>query len=110
MVNYVDPETCVKVNSRCEPSQTSGSKVFAVAEGERGLELEKDLEKDLEQQDEKGVVCGSSTPSSGDEVENPNVVRWDGDSDPMNPQNWSRGKKWGAIALGILLGLIVFGN
>lgn len=38
--------------------------------------------------------------SSITEVENPNTVDWDGERDPANPQNWTRKRKWWAIALG----------
>lgn len=31
-------------------------------------------------------------------TEDPNIVFWDGDDDPENPQNWSNGLKWGNIA------------
>jgi hypothetical protein len=30
--------------------------------------------------------------------QDPNIVDWDGPSDPTNPQNWPMSKKWGIIA------------
>lgn len=39
--------------------------------------------------------AGSSFP----EADNTNLVDWEGDDDPANPQNWTRRRKWAAIAL-----------
>ncbi|KAK0608987.1 Efflux pump vrtL, partial [Lasiodiplodia hormozganensis] len=34
-----------------------------------------------------------------EEEDDPNIVTWEDDEDPMNPLNWSKGKKWTAILL-----------
>ncbi|KAI8936028.1 hypothetical protein NX059_007530 [Plenodomus lindquistii] len=31
------------------------------------------------------------------QVSDPNIVDWEGPSDPANPQNWTQGKKWGIV-------------
>jgi len=37
------------------------------------------------------------------EKQNPNIVDWDGDADPANPRNWSKGyKSWITFQLGML--------
>ena len=61
-----------------------------------------DIEKGFVQQDTtvgerypRSSIPGSSTT----DVEDPNLVDWDGDDDPANPQNWKRRRKWAAIAL-----------
>jgi hypothetical protein len=37
------------------------------------------------------------------EKQDPNVVDWDGDADPANPRNWSKGyKSWITFQLGML--------
>jgi len=76
--------------------------------GTFGSDSEKDLEKqDLEESDGIPVSkFATNTPgleSSVVEIDNPNLVQWDGLQDPKNPQNWKKSKKWLAITLGILL-------
>jgi len=62
---------------------------------------------DLEKQDvEQGDVYGTDRPiptSSIIEIDNPNLVPWDGIDDPANPLNWRKSRKWVAIALGMVL-------
>ncbi|KAF2011784.1 MFS general substrate transporter [Aaosphaeria arxii CBS 175.79] len=58
--------------------------------------LEKDVEKgspleSLSSDDEEGTGAG--------EVENPNIVFWDGPDDPQNPLNWPFTKKWGTVLI-----------
>lgn len=57
---------------------------------------EKKLEDLGSQQQEKPTPAA---PLSSSVTDNPNIVTWDGPSDPANPRNWSRGYKFLNIAL-----------
>ncbi|KAG9247369.1 MFS multidrug transporter-like protein [Calycina marina] len=46
-------------------------------------------------EDENEVRLEKSRASKS--VTDPNLVSWDGPNDPMNPKNWSIGRKWAAI-------------
>jgi len=43
------------------------------------------------------TLSGDVTQDPG-APQDPNIVDWDGPSDPANPQNWPMSKKWGIIA------------
>jgi hypothetical protein len=67
-----------------------------------------DLEKGL-QQAKDGVVTttanhafsSESLPNSSiTEIDNSDLVDWEGENDPEDPQNWKLRRKWWAIALG----------
>lgn len=66
-----------------------------------------DIEKGSDVDQSKEVIITNqedylSRPrSSITEVENLDTVDWDGEHDPADPQNWTRRRKWWAIALGI---------
>ncbi|KAF2181686.1 MFS multidrug transporter [Zopfia rhizophila CBS 207.26] len=51
---------------------------------------------------EKGLVIPDAFPVSGE----PQLVTWDGLSDPSNPLNWSQGQKWFTTLLASLGGLV----
>lgn len=56
-------------------------------EDQRDVEAGPDLEK-------------SRTAKSGRSIRDPNLVAWDGPSDPKNPKNWTMGRKWAATLIG----------
>lgn len=45
------------------------------------------------------------SPSPYTNVNSMNLVHWNGDQDPDNPQNWPRSKKWVAIMIGKFVAL-----
>ena len=47
---------------------------------------------------EKAEPIATATEEN-QEVQDPNIVFWDGPDDPANPQNWSPGLKWGNVAV-----------
>ncbi|KAF2814421.1 MFS general substrate transporter [Mytilinidion resinicola] len=61
------------------------------------VDLEKDLEKngDTASLSSEDDVAGEAAA----EAEDPNVVWWDGPTDPENPLNWSFFKKWGTVGI-----------
>ncbi|EAT88981.2 hypothetical protein HBH56_069120 [Parastagonospora nodorum] len=61
-----------------------------------------DMEKGLQSQaqstyTDEQTLSGDVT-ADPEAPEDPNIVDWDGPSDPTNPQNWPMSKKWGIIA------------
>lgn len=44
------------------------------------------------------TLSGEALVDGPEEPRDPNIVDWDGPSDPANPQNWPASKKWGIIA------------
>jgi hypothetical protein len=63
------------------------------------------LDKEIRIVDEDKVESLPSTSDDGihdepkPEAPDPNIVDWEGDDDPANPQNWPIGKKWRNIAV-----------
>lgn len=45
--------------------------------------------------------------SNGSDIENTNIVDFDGDNDPANPLNWSKKRKWFLVILVSLLTTIM---
>lgn len=62
---------------------------IAAGEEEKYLELGK---VDIQRKD-------SLVRESTREIQDENIVWWDGDDDPTNPMNWSEKKKWTNIAI-----------
>ncbi|KAH4040508.1 hypothetical protein HBH98_031330 [Parastagonospora nodorum] len=61
-----------------------------------------DMEKGLQSQaqstyTDEQTLSGDVT-ADPEAPQDPNIVDWDGPSDPTNPQNWPMSKKWGIIA------------
>lgn len=48
---------------------------------------------------EKDIEAGSTTATTTDEPQDPDVVDWDGPEDPQNPMNWSSNNKVVAVGL-----------
>lgn len=79
---------------------TSPTKHESAADKEMGVGVEKDMEKDLEK-NELSAESLSTVEMNEDTSEppDPNIVWWDGPTDPQNPMNWSWTKKWGTIMI-----------
>jgi hypothetical protein len=87
--------------------------IFHGQNGQHGTPERSNDELDLEKGDcskEIRTTLLNQNKSPGDtsrpgssitEVGDPNLVGWDGDHDPANPQNWPRSRKWGAIVIGM---------
>lgn len=58
-----------------------------------GIEVERDVER-------TGVLEKSRTGKSS-KRRDPNLVAWEGPDDPLNPKNWSFGRKWAATLVGM---------
>jgi multidrug resistance protein len=63
----------------------------------------RDIEKGAKSQahsthtDER-TLSGDALTTGSEELQDLNIVDWDGPDDPANPQNWTPKKKWGIIA------------
>ncbi|KAF2112687.1 major facilitator superfamily domain-containing protein [Lophiotrema nucula] len=58
-----------------------------------------------------GDIEKQQSRKGGFDDEDPNLVVWDGEDDPENPHNWTRGKKWRVtIVLGIMTFCITFAS
>lgn len=82
--------------------------VASQASTSAGTAMEVSTADDLEKQamSEKQALSESGekgTDLNVDIEEGDNVVNWDGESDPENPQNWTPKKKWttGGLLAGI---------
>lgn len=63
---------------------------------------------DLEKQSEPSATTSINEPDDDQQpVPDPNIVDWDGPDDPENPMNWSKSKKWGAIAIVSLITFLI---
>ena len=54
---------------------------------------------EAENQDED-VLAGLPPSTCMVEVDDLNLVQWEGDTDPENPMNWARCRKWVVIVIG----------
>jgi hypothetical protein len=71
-------------------------------------DFDKDIEKNVMSRRESSASSGAEFTNekeqggdkpADEESDDPNVVSWDGPDDPINPMNWSTGRKWGAMAV-----------
>lgn len=60
-----------------------------------GIEDQRDLDLEAGPKLER-----KKTSKSAKSIRDPNLVSWDGPSDPANPKNWSMGRKWAATLVG----------
>lgn len=61
-----------------------------------GIEDERDVDLEAAPKFER-----KKTSKSAKSIRDPNLVSWDGPSDPANPKNWSMGRKWAATLVGM---------
>ncbi|GME60332.1 putative mfs multidrug transporter protein [Neofusicoccum parvum] len=55
--------------------------------------------QDLEEGRDTSYDALNPNKSDNEEEADPDIVGWEDENDPMNPLNWSRGKKWAATLL-----------
>ena len=79
---------------------SSSARHESVTDKEMEVGVEKDVEKDLEKNDLSAEsLSAAETDEDTSEPSDPNIVWWDGPTDPQNPMNWSWTKKWGTIMI-----------
>jgi len=91
---------------RSEQSESLVPITRTVSEVRDGIESRRDIELGGGQGDDGchatlekiGGGAGSGAGGSDDD-DDPNLVTWDGPSDPDNPKNWPNRKKWAAVVV-----------
>jgi hypothetical protein len=68
---------------------------------EAAVDLEKGVESRVgSARSEDGTLNDHDAPAEEAATErDPDIVDWDGPDDPENPQNWTKGRKWGLISV-----------
>lgn len=73
-----------------------------LTESDEGSDKDEDLEKQVVHNDRNQEPIREKDP---------NLVEWNGQSDPGNPMNWSRGRKWMiTLAMGSMTWVITFAS
>jgi multidrug resistance protein len=65
----------------------------------RSRQPETTLPEHVEKQSTAEAVQESKVPEVTASPTDPNVIGWEGDNDPNRPQNWTKKKKWGSMAI-----------
>ncbi|KAE9987066.1 hypothetical protein EG328_003848 [Venturia inaequalis] len=89
------------MNEKGDPAHSTTEKPESTGSD---IEREPNQEKDLES---VAGIDKESEKEADEKAENdPNIVDWDGEDDPMNPLNWTPKKKWIIVGLLSLMTLV----
>lgn len=83
-----------------ERGTTARSEDATIVDSERGFSRGKD--------DSSFYAAEPDRISEEKEEQDPNIVDWDGPTDPENPMNWTDKKKWANIAVLSIMTLVTY--
>ena len=93
------PVTRAASNRHSRPTTHVESQRISLFTGGAPAQSTSSLDDDVEKGPRLESITSSRSVSETSEEIDPDIVWWDSEDDPQNPQNWPFSKKWGTVAI-----------